>query len=189
MNKVKNIVTIWFSVLMVITLLLSGCTSNSTNEPSPPTEIKFSFLHGAPSLNTAAELMCGVITIGNGFSLKVLVDLPESLELVSGSLEWEGIIYEGGNETIKAVVRAVKVGHWEIKVHGYIGSKESGFSFPIYISIEENKAEWAEYPPWYSKSTSSSPKQLYVIATVVLVILGCCSLYFIFILLSRHFRH
>jgi hypothetical protein len=162
-SKAKKIITIWFSILIVITLLLPGCMVTDNNEPSPAEEVIFSFPNGAPPLNQEAELLCTAFSKGGLHYLKVWVDLPESLQLVSGALSWEGSISkEEATPTLRAVVKSVKTGRWEIKVHHYIPPEEApgtvwGPGQTIYLLIDENKAEWGENKPWDAGLPSGSP--------------------------------
>lgn len=165
MSEKKRIVTIWFSILMVLTLLLPGCKStNSTGDTSPDIDIKFSFPNGAPPLNQEAEFSCTINSVHNVRDFKVWAELPEALQLVSGESSWTGNITKGKNLTMHTVVKSVKTGHWEIRVHAYAPPEElpTGFtigaeSYPIYVSISENKAEWGEYKPWDDILPSGPP--------------------------------
>ena len=148
------------SSLLLSAILLAGCAGSKSSqtaatashpvEASMPWKLSFSFPDGAPPLNREAELLCTVAadTNVNGVSLRVWVVLPEALQLVSGNLSWEGRITANPGDripTVKAVVRSVKVGNWEIRVHAYLpeSTPEANFvpqGHPVFVSISKDKA-------------------------------------------------
>lgn len=151
------------SILIFLLLSITGCSTNtSTNTPLPtqmPVEIELSFPNGAPPLNQTAILNC-IITNHEIISknISINVNLPDSFELESGSLSWNGTIPAKGMVTvIESVVKSVQVGNWSINATGYItiepGTHGGNFYIPIYISVTEETAEWGKYPPWITPFT------------------------------------
>jgi hypothetical protein len=168
-NMKKNMVRLLklAASVTISVVIITGCTGNglsqnnksmiSDDEPTKGWELSFSFPDGAPALNQEAELLCTVNTNTkiNGVHLKVWVDLPEALQLVSGNLTWEGrIIAIPGDKipTVKAVVRSVEIGNWAIRVHGYLpDSTDANFipeGYPVFLMILKDKSEWGINPPW-----------------------------------------
>jgi hypothetical protein len=173
-NMKKNIMGMrllqLYAAVTISVIILAGCTGNglsqnnkstiSDDEPTKGWELSFSFPDGAPVLNQEAELLCSVDTDSNtrniSLNLRVLVDLPEALQLVSGNLTWEGIIVANPGEkiqTVKARVRSIKTGHYVIRIHGYLPENPPGGNFlpqgyGVFLSISNDKSEWGRNPPW-----------------------------------------
>lgn len=156
--------TVIAGLFLVMALPFVSCSKAVTppptppDEPSPPITEEVSFPDGAPPLNHKAKLNC--IVKAPAISLKnmsIEIRLPEAFELVSGELSWVGDISSGDElEVISAVVKAIKIGNWAIKLRNSIDpEKQGGFSmYPdwrevIYVSIFNDSADWGEYPPWY----------------------------------------
>jgi hypothetical protein len=90
--------------------------------------------------------------------MSISIILPESLELVTGTLSWTGFIpADSESIVINTVVRSVKTGNWTILVNGYIDPEKHGFGgnthYDIYVSIGEETAEWGTTPPWIEGPT------------------------------------
>jgi hypothetical protein len=178
MKKINTLMTL---IIFILAILVASCnttppasnsiaippasTSNIISTTSPPIgaptpviEVKISFPNGAPPLNQTKELVCTIInnTQTSDIYVNLNVNLPESLELVSGQPSWEGTTQAKSLvDAIKINVKAIRTGNWAIKapvnitkIKGYGGTQE------IYISISDNSAQWREYPP-YSDSSSS----------------------------------
>lgn len=120
-----------------------------------PLTVNLLFPDGAPRLNQIALL---VITVKANYmdatNMIVRVNLPEALELVSGELSWNGSVIKGDQvDVIKATVKSVKTGNWQIGIYKYVNPDENGFGadgeVPFYISISEDSAQWGKTPPWY----------------------------------------
>ena len=166
----RQVMRVVFSLLLSV-VLIAGCTSSgqtdTDNEMTSGWQLSFSFPHGVPALNQEAELLCTVDTVRsvNGVGLKVWVDLPDALQIVSGNLSWEGTIVANPGDTIptvNAVVRSVREGSWQIRVHGDLTREHPGGTFlpaglPVYVSISEDKAEWSLDPPRGSPLPTGEP--------------------------------
>jgi hypothetical protein len=141
---------------MLLTSVATGCAPVEI-PPAPPITVEVSFPNGAPPLNQEAELNRVIKSHWNLENMSVEIRLPEGLELVSGELSWFGDVAEGDEiVAIEVMVRAVKIGNWAIELDESIDPEEQGgFGFvpgwreAIYVSIFEDSAEWAIYPPWY----------------------------------------
>lgn len=141
---------------MLLASVATGCAPVET-PPAPPLTVELSFPDGAPPLNQEAELNCIVTSHFSLENMSVEIRLPEGLELVSGELFWFGDVAKGDEiVAIEAVVRAVKIGNWAIELNESIDPEEQGgFGFipgwreAIYVSVFEDSAKWATYPPWY----------------------------------------
>lgn len=163
---------------IVSVVLLVGCTSNGTQIEKPSGsgdemtigwKLSCSFPDGAPPLNKEAELLCTVDTDFEteikDLNLRVSVDLPEGLQLVSGNLSWEGQVIAQPDEsvpTVRALVRSVKKGKWQIRVYGYLQKEYPGFTFlpggfPVYLDISDDMAEWSLDPPPGSPLPTGEP--------------------------------
>jgi len=179
-NTGKLIATV-LSLLILFSASLFGC-QNQTNSPltpespfvvpsqSPnnypqqPITVKTSFPDGAPPLNQVKELRVTVKTYNNipAKAMSIQVILPDSFELLSGTLSWTGDI-PINNEipVIKAMVKPIKAGSWGIEVTSYIDPKEhAGYGGtghnPVYVLVSEYSAEW-RLKPYGSTGTSPLP--------------------------------
>jgi len=120
----------------------------SEEAPSSPIDLEAS-LSGAPPLNQFAELTCVVTSIFDAPNTTILVTLPKGFILVSGDLYWSGGIPENGKVEINAVIKAVKVGNWTIKVtagYPFGGDSWYGDVDSVYVSVSENFAYISEKP-------------------------------------------
>jgi hypothetical protein len=158
----KLTITVLLAVVILAGCMGNGLTQNnqstiSDDEPTFGWELSFSFPNGAPTLNKEAELLCTVdLNVkSNGGRLKVWVDLPEALQLVSGNLTWEGkVVGNPGDRvpTVKAIVKSVKSGNYVIRVHGYLPESSAvqfmPEGFPVFVAIAKDKSEWGINPPW-----------------------------------------
>ena len=146
--------------LCVLSLTGAGCGADGESSSSRPSSVEVSFPYGPPSLGQTASLVCRVKAAIALHDMTLEIHLPEGLELLNGSLSWRGDIAEGDQvEVVNAVVVAVKTGRWVIDVYGRIDpDKHDGQggegSFPIYLSISEDSAEYGPRPPWVSDTTS-----------------------------------
>ncbi len=128
--------------------------SITSSAPLIPIEFKASFPDGAPPLNHETELRCTVkTTYKTAQDISLTVILPEAFELVSGELSWTGDVPKNSEvSVIRAVVRSVKTGNWEIKIKSFIDPAKHGYGgsgvFSIYASISGDTAQWGIFPPW-----------------------------------------
>jgi hypothetical protein len=176
-SRLTQIMTLVSSVIVSIGLF-AGCASYEARTEGPSGSgdemtigwrLSCSFPDGAPLLNKQAELLCTVDTDHetdiSGMSLRVSVDLPEGLQLVSGNLSWEGqvVAYPNGSfPTVRAIVRSDKKGKWQIRVYGYLLGEHPGITFlpggfPVYLDISDDTAEWSLDPPLGSPLPTVEP--------------------------------
>lgn len=174
-NRIKQLRNSVIYLLIIFVLILSGCRPQETSptseqskplgEPSPTWQLSFSFPNGAPPLYSEAELLVTidhVINNGTIRPLKVWVVLPNALQLVSGNLTWEGSVTVTKGDripTVRAVVRSIKTGSWEIRVHHYFPESPDASlpeGIPVYLSISEDKAEWRLTSPYGSPALPSN---------------------------------
>lgn len=150
-------------IFVTFVSLLSGCRTLPDqpllNESTPEFAVELSFPDGAPALNHEATMTVSVLSFVNLHDVQVWVTLPEGLELVSGNLAWTGNVsgtLEARTETeaVKTVVKPTKTGLWTITVHFFFPPEQrpnliigpDGQDY--YLSVEEEKTEWGENPPW-----------------------------------------
>ncbi|MFH1383240.1 MAG: hypothetical protein ABIH70_10205 [Chloroflexota bacterium] len=172
-----NLLTVPITIILILTFL-AGCTKapaqplpippssvNFGDEPAPPYTLELSFPNGAPALNQVAELK-GVIKNKNVemVGVNILASLPEGFELISGNISWSAnSLPYGDTEVISAQLKAIKTGNWTIEVRlnegNSVGYPEGGARHPIYVSVQENSAEWGVYPPWLKNNSPTTPVQ------------------------------
>ena len=144
--------------------------------PSSGMEVELS-ISNAPALNETAELTCVVTSVRDAKNSTVRIELPEGFILVSGDFTWAGDIivpeeeklkhprppsdcsgpecnrlwreyeYPKGRVEFSAVVKAVKVGHWNISARARGEGIPGGGIDRIYISVFEDKATVSDSPP------------------------------------------
>ena len=158
--------------VFIITVLLTvmGCATSEENssaqntpdnsrqeenlggEPSPLISYHLSFPDGAPALNQEA-ILSFVINARSGSLEDVTAKLriPESLELISGNLIWNGDMVANETEVIRAVVKATEMGSgridyyatWDQTAQKYDTEKPSpGFVTGIYFLVSEDSGDW-----------------------------------------------
>jgi hypothetical protein len=94
--------------------------------------------------------------------MSINVELPDAFELVSGELLWTGDVpADSGTTVIRALLKSVQVGNWTINVRSQMDPQENsgygGGNYTIYVSVSEDSAEWANYPPWFEDHTPIPP--------------------------------
>jgi hypothetical protein len=95
----------------------------------------------APALGETAEITLSVIsprTTGN--NVLVQIKLPEGFELVSGDINWSGVLKENEEFQLKAIIKAIEIGKWTI----FGGAP--GLGDYLYISVSEDSAYISEEP-------------------------------------------
>ena len=113
-----------------------------------------------PKVRETAEIIVKINSVGflKGWPFKTNITLPEGIELVDGSIYWEG---ELGQDIISYItIKPVKAGNWTIE--GYVQSPPngSGYSYDhgfIYLGVIDNNIiiydepfeEPYECPPQY----------------------------------------
>jgi hypothetical protein len=146
-----------------ISINQSETSPNTPSEPTPPIEVDVSFPNGAPALNQTADLVCKVITHGspaNNMSLDI--ELPAGFTTVSGELSWKGTVPKGTElEVLSVTIKSVQTGNWQINIDSFLNPEENIMHgtghYPIFVSVNENSAEWGTRPPWLSDPTAVSP--------------------------------
>ncbi len=76
--------------------------------------------------------------------------LPNGFELVDGDLEWQGDIIRGTPVTIKATIRAIKTGDWNIEAGAGFSPGKGHYlkgSANLYISVFEDSATVSDRVP------------------------------------------
>jgi len=144
--------------------------------PSSGMEVELS-ISNAPALNETAELTCVVTSVRDAKNTTARIELPEGFVFVSGDLTWAGDIivpeeeklkhprppsdcsgpecnrlwrgyeYPKGRVEFSAVVKAVKVGHWNISARARGEGIPGGGIDRIYISVFKDKATVSDSPP------------------------------------------
>lgn len=145
----------------------SSTTSTQQFKETPPTKpisVAVSFPDGAPPLNQTKEFRVTVKTNSMpAKAMNVQVNLPDSFELINGTVSWTGDIpVKNEVHVIKAMVKSVITGSYTIEVTSYIDPKEHGFfggtgHNPVYVFVSENSAEWRLNPPYGPSDTSPLP--------------------------------
>jgi len=140
------------SLAMLASLFgLGGCGTegNTTNDTAALLYIESSFPSGAPGLNQAAELKCLLKTsVADTNNVKISIDLPDGLELVSGTLSAQfATISKGNVKEVKAIIKPTKVGDYAIEVRFSHGSQytNSGL-YNIYLYVTGESSNWFIFP-------------------------------------------
>ncbi|NOQ55225.1 MAG: hypothetical protein GQ477_00290 [Nanohaloarchaea archaeon] len=149
------------SLLTVV--LIAGCTGgkgivDNTHEKADtsPLEVKLS-LSDKPLLNTPVKLTLKVKTILNwdnsSFPTSVKIELPEGFELVSGDLEWYGILMDDEEQSIEATVKSTKTGYYRLTGHANLtlGNNPIYSTDIIYVEVTPTDAILGNRPQndWY----------------------------------------
>lgn len=113
-----------------------------------------------PLLNIPVVLILKVksnVTFKENSNISAKIELPESFELVSGNLSWEGNLKKNEEQKIKVVVKSTKVGYFQLK--GIILNQDNviGGSNIIYVEVSQNDAIIGGKPEnYWDKDTSLS---------------------------------
>lgn len=133
-RKMRMIMTLTLTFIMFL-LSLPAC--------SQPYPISTSlFLSEPPLLGKSVEVTL-TFSIAQGYrgdakDVTARIMLPEHFEKVSGDLEWQGDMVKGQTYTIRATVKAVKVGYYVIWGRVFGGAPRGGSAHDIYVGIFED---------------------------------------------------
>ncbi len=77
------------------------------------------------------------------------IRIPEGFELVEGNLEWKGILIRDQTYTMKATIRAVRLGNWKLEgmtTNIMDASNSAAANKELYVSMSENGTEVSDIP-------------------------------------------
>jgi hypothetical protein len=77
------------------------------------------------------------------------IRIPEGFELVEGNLEWKGILIRNQTYTMKATIRAVRLGNWKLEgmtTNIMDASNSAAANKELYVSMSENGTEVSDVP-------------------------------------------
>ncbi|MFH1087179.1 MAG: cohesin domain-containing protein [Chloroflexota bacterium] len=167
MAKLCNIRPL-LTLLLVLFLLLPGCRSPGGLPPpgeggdgSPSEQIKVELsVSDLPTLGKPVELTAAFAIresyTSDAPNTTATIELSEGIQLVSGTLKWQGDVVRGKTYQMKVTVKAVKTGVSEVMARaigpvGEVGS--SGGAGYLYISVTDKGASVSrrrpEAPPGY----------------------------------------
>ncbi len=120
--------------------------------PESPLKVSLS-LSDKPLLNTLVTLTLSFKSIQNAPNTSARIGIPESFQVLSGSLEWNGDLIAGEEKSIDVFVKAKKTGYYQL--NGSALSKQGAFEFGdldvIYLEVSQSDAIIGSMPEnnWY----------------------------------------
>ena len=145
------------SVIVIIAslvLLLPGCQRSAARMPI---EANLSFSE-SPVLGKPVQVTATLNLVKDYFKevvreVDVKITLSEGFQLLDGNLEWKGDIQRNQTYTLRATVRTIKTGTWQIGVNAW-GEADGVNGFTgLYVTVSEKRAIVSDRPPSNSIST------------------------------------
>ena len=141
-------------VCIVISLfLLSACSrqNGGAGGPGSPLKVRAS-ITPEPMVGQAATWHIEIFSTGPEYQdTTLIVELPKSVELVSGDSDWQGTVPADGTVAVDLVIRVMTPGEWKISAAASSiigpGSNAAGWK-TLYITSSETSAEVVEDIDW-----------------------------------------
>jgi hypothetical protein len=146
--------TLIIIILLVISIVLFPLLSSCEHPPSQPINANLSF-SDPPLLNKPVKITA-IFSIPSNYynaeaqNVSAQILIPDGFEKLDGDINWKGNIPRGKSQTLKATVKSIKIGNWQViakaefdpsKAEHYIGDAI------LYVSVSEKEASISDHVP------------------------------------------